>query len=91
MRIAEPFKQQNGDTGFDLWPAFRALAGRPTLLVHGAVSDLLSRETVETMKAEIDGMESVTVPRVGHAPTLDEPEAAEAIDRLLQRVLANEA
>ena len=38
------------------------------------------------MKAEIPGMESVTIPPVGHAPTLDEPEAAEAIDRLLKRV-----
>ena len=31
-------------------------------------------------------MESVTVPRVGHAPTLDEPEAQAAIDALLKRV-----
>ena len=31
-------------------------------------------------------MESVTVPRVGHAPTLDEPEAVKAIDALLERV-----
>lgn len=86
MRIAEPFKAPGGETGFDLWPAFQALAGRPSLLVHGGISDLLSRETVERMKAEIAGMESVTVPRVGHAPTLEEPEAVEAIDRLLERV-----
>jgi hypothetical protein len=38
------------------------------------------------MKAENPAMESVTVPRVGHAPTLEEPEAVEAIDRLLERV-----
>ena len=31
-------------------------------------------------------MESVTVPDVGHAPTLDEPEAQAAIDALLKRV-----
>jgi hypothetical protein len=31
-------------------------------------------------------MTSVTVPRVGHAPTLDEPEAVAAIDALLARV-----
>jgi hypothetical protein len=31
-------------------------------------------------------MESVTVPNVGHAPTLDEPEALEAIDKLLARI-----
>jgi pimeloyl-ACP methyl ester carboxylesterase len=87
MRIAEPFKVPGGESGFDLWPAFKSLAGRPSLVVHGGISDLLSRETVERMIEEIDGMESVTVPRVGHAPTLDEPEAAEAIDRLLERVV----
>ena len=88
MRIAEPFKQEGGETvGIDLWPAFRALSGRPSLIVHGGVSDLLSKATVEQMVTEIDGMESVTVPRVGHAPTLEEPEAVEAIDRLLARIL----
>jgi pimeloyl-ACP methyl ester carboxylesterase len=92
MRISEPFKQEGGESvGIDLWPAFRALAGRPSLLVHGGVSDLLSRSTVETMVAEIEGMESVTVPRVGHAPTLEEPEAVQAIDRLLARILERDS
>jgi pimeloyl-ACP methyl ester carboxylesterase len=88
MRIAEPFKLPSGEAGFDLWPAFRALGGRPGLVVHGALSDLLSSETVSRMTAELPAMESVTVPNVGHAPTLDEPEAQAAIDRLLERVLA---
>jgi pimeloyl-ACP methyl ester carboxylesterase len=88
MRIAEPFKLPGGETGFDLWPAFRALDGIPSLIVHGEISDLLSAETVAKMKAELADMESVTVPRVGHAPTLDEPEAAAAIDALLRRVEA---
>jgi pimeloyl-ACP methyl ester carboxylesterase len=86
MRIAEPFKLPAGEAGFDLWPAFRALDGIPSLLVHGEISDLLSAETVERMKAEVPSLESVTVPNVGHAPTLDEPEAIEAIDRLLKRI-----
>ena len=68
--------------------AFRALAGIPSLVVHGEISDLLSAETVEKMKAEVPTMESVTVPRVGHAPTLEEPEAVAAIDQLLKRVVA---
>ena len=86
MRIAEPFRLPGGEGGFDLWPAFRALVGIPSLVVHGEISDLLSAETVERMKAENPDMESVTVPRVGHAPTLDEPTAVAAIDALLQRV-----
>jgi len=86
MRIAEPFKAPGGDSGFDLWTAFAALKGVPSLVVHGELSDLLSRATVERMLAENRAMEAVTVPRVGHAPTLDEPEAEAGIDRLLARV-----
>jgi pimeloyl-ACP methyl ester carboxylesterase len=86
MRIAEPFKLPAGEAGFDLWPTFRALNGIPSLVVHGGISDLLSAETVAKMKAEVSSMESVTVPRVGHAPTLEEPEAVKAIDKLLKRV-----
>jgi pimeloyl-ACP methyl ester carboxylesterase len=86
MRIAEPFRAPGGDTGFDLWTAFAGLKGVPSLVVHGELSDLLSRETVERMLAENPAMEAATIPRIGHAPTLDEPEAQAAIDRLLGRV-----
>jgi len=86
MRIAEPFKLPGGEAGFDMWPAFRALSGAPTLLLHGELSDLLSVETVQRMQAEHGKLEIVNVPRVGHAPTLDEPEVVEAIDRLLGRI-----
>jgi pimeloyl-ACP methyl ester carboxylesterase len=86
MRIAEPFRLPAGEAGFDLWPAFRALAGIPSLIVHGEISDLLSAGTVARMLAEAPGMESATVPDVGHAPTLDEPEAQAAIDKLLKRI-----
>ena len=88
MRIAEPFREPGGETGFDLWDAFAGLDGIPSLVVRGELSDLLAEETVERMKAANPALESVTVPRVGHAPTLDEPAARAAIDRLLKRVLS---
>ena len=88
MRLAEPFKLPAGEAGFDLWQAFRALDGIPALVVHGEVSDLLNADTVAAMKAELPSLESVTVPSVGHAPTLDEPEAQAGIERLLKRVSA---
>ena len=88
MRIAEPFKLPGGEAGFDLWPVFRALGGIPSLIVRGGISDLLSADTVAKMLAENPAMQSATVPNVGHAPTLDEPEAQAAIDALLKRVLA---
>ena len=88
MRIAEPVRLPGGEIDFDLWGAFRALHGIPSLLLRGELSDLLSEATAARMAAEHPLLEAVTVPRVGHAPTLDEPEAAAAIDRLLERVLA---
>lgn len=87
MRIAEPLRAAGG-AAFDLWPALRALEGRPSLLVRGALSDLLGEETVARMAAEVGTLDRAVVPRVGHAPTLEEPEAAAAIDRLLARVAA---
>jgi pimeloyl-ACP methyl ester carboxylesterase len=91
MRIAEPFKLPQGEAGFDLWPAFRALEGIPSLVVHGELSDVLSAESVRKMTEAVSTLESVTVPRVGHAPTLDEPEAQKAIDKLLKRVVGKKA
>jgi len=84
MRIAEPLRAPAPPV--DLWPIFKALSGVPSLLVRGELSDLLAASTVDRMLAENHDLEAVTVPRVGHAPTLEEPEAAEAIDRLLIRV-----
>jgi pimeloyl-ACP methyl ester carboxylesterase len=86
MRIAEPLRANAADASFDLWPAFRALGGTPTLLVRGALSDLLSEETAAQMKREISTLEAVTVPGVGHAPTLSEPVTQAAIARLLARI-----
>jgi pimeloyl-ACP methyl ester carboxylesterase len=86
MRIAEPFRAPGGESGFDLWSAFAGLKGIPSIVLRGELSDLLSEETVARMVDENPAMAAVTVPRVGHAPTLDEPEAAEAIDGLLERV-----
>jgi hypothetical protein len=34
-------------------------------------------------------MEGVTIAGVGHAPTLEEPAALDAIDRLLERVASD--
>lgn len=86
MKIAEPFAQPGGGVDVDLWPALRALQGRPLLALRGELSDLLSDATFRRMGEEIEGMELVTVPGVGHTPTLQEPEALEAIARLLARV-----
>ena len=86
MKIAEPFAQiLDAEAQSDLWPGVEALAGVPVALVRGDLSDLLSVETMAEMLRRLPLAEGVTVPRVGHAPTLEEPQAAAALDRLLTR------
>jgi pimeloyl-ACP methyl ester carboxylesterase len=85
MKIAEPFNAAT-ETVLDLWPSFRALAGIPALVLRGELSDLLSAATVARMQAALPDLKAVTVPRVGHPPTLAEPKAQQAIADLLTGV-----
>lgn len=88
MRIAEPLRVAGGEGGVDMWPAMVSFRDIPTLILRGERSDILGVETAERMVREIgSGAALATVPGVGHAPVLDEPEAASAIDQLLARVL----
>ncbi len=83
MAIAEPFSQPNNAAPPNLWLAYEALRDVPMLLVRGELSDLLSEATVSQMGVRNPAMRTVTVPRVGHAPTLDEAPVRSAIDSLL--------
>ncbi|MGZ3258442.1 MAG: alpha/beta fold hydrolase [Croceibacterium sp.] len=85
MKIAEPLQAADGG-GPNLWPLFGALEGRPVLVLRGELSDLLSAATVTRMQTELPGLKAVTVPRVGHPPTLGEPEAQQAIADLFAEV-----
>ncbi len=71
----------------NLWPMFRRLAKtKPTLLVRGGTSDLLSAAIADKMRRAAPAMAYVEVPAVGHAPMLDEPEAKAAIFEFLADV-----
>lgn len=87
-RIAEPIRNTGDQTPLDLWPGLAALAEIPSLTLRGELSDVLAADTFERMSGVLRANEAVVVPRTGHAPTLDEPPAVAAIDRLLQRVVA---
>lgn len=66
---------------------FRRLARkRPTLLVRGENSDLLTEEIARRMQRAAPRMRQVAVPGIGHAPTLTEPVAWKAIDEFLAAV-----
>ena len=84
--IALPFNSAESNSQFNMWPLFAALAEKPLLVIRGATSDLLSVDTLAKMHAAAPGMHSATVPGVGHAPELNEPEAAAAIDAFLGAV-----
>lgn len=83
MAIALPFETQGPKPKVDLWPIFKTLGQHPLLVVRGEFSDLLSAATLEKMHEAVPDMKSVTVPGIGHAPMLDESEAASAIDGFL--------
>jgi pimeloyl-ACP methyl ester carboxylesterase len=68
-RIAEPFRQQITDKDLELWPTYDAVRC-PTLLIRGAQSDLLYRETAEQMTQRGPRAKLVELPGIGHAPTL---------------------
>lgn len=84
MAIADVFKTAGPTPKTDMWPLFAALAQKPLLVVRGAKSELLSVEAFEKMRAAAPNARFVEVPDVGHAPMLDEPEAAAAIDDFLR-------
>lgn len=67
--------------------AFRRLARRrPTLLIRGALSDLLELDQANQMRAMAPNMEYAEVAQIGHAPMLVEAQAQAALKNFLDRV-----
>jgi len=85
--IAAPFKQDYSKSeerpAFDITPYFDALAQKPLLAVRGGLSDLLSVEGLEFMRARAPALKTATVSDVGHAPFLTEPAAWAAVEDFL--------
>lgn len=80
--IRRPPRGGSAARPIDLWlPYNRVMA--PILIVRGADSDILSRDTAARMVKVQRGVRLVEVPGVAHAPSLIEPEALEAITGFL--------
>ena len=74
--IAESFRRATTAGEIELWPIYERIAC-PTLVVRGAESDLLSRETAQAMAGRGPRPQLVEVPGVGHAPMfMDEAQIA---------------
>ena len=70
--IGEPFRKTPVLMDVELWSIYDAIAC-PTLVVRGAESDLLLRETAVEMGRRGPKASLFEVTHVGHAPTLMEP------------------
>jgi pimeloyl-ACP methyl ester carboxylesterase len=68
-RIAEPFRKTLPEKDLELWQFWDAVRC-PVLVVRGAQSDLLTKETTAQMASRGPKAQVVEIPGVGHAPTL---------------------
>ena len=68
-RIAETLTDVSPDQPMpDLWPQFDALPPVPLMVVRGALSDILSEETVDAMRARRADLETVEIAGSGSRP-----------------------
>lgn len=83
--IAKPFQEapDGGGAETGLWPVFDMLKPIPTLLIRGAISDILTPDCVREMRQRKPDLTMVEAPNRGHAPLLNEPECIAAIDEFL--------
>lgn len=85
LKLGDAVREQAGGPVPDLWPLFGALKPIPTLVIHGALSDVLDDQTVRRMQAEKPDLQVCTVPNRGHVPLLDEPVCVDALDDFFKR------
>ncbi len=82
-RVSDPFKASFSGEPIDLWPYYERVRC-PTLVVRGAESDLLTRDTWQRMGRCGPRAKLVEIPEVGHAPLfLTDDQIAVARDFLI--------
>ena len=79
---------REGVSGLDIdpWAIFDDLAGVPTLLIHGVLSDILTEPIIARMRERKPDLRVASVAGRGHAPLLDEQAAGDAITTFLETV-----
>lgn len=82
VRLVKPL-QQGGANGYNLTALFSALRAAPVLLIRGERSDVLTADAFERLGSLLPDARRLTVPGVGHAPSLSEPVTKDALDDFL--------
>ena len=81
-KLAEPYRKHMPERDLELWPLWDAVSC-PTMVIRGAQSDLLTRETVQAMTQRGPKAKLVELPGVGHAPTLLHADQIEVVREFL--------
>jgi pimeloyl-ACP methyl ester carboxylesterase len=81
-RLGEPFRAQLPEKDLEFWEAYDSIRC-PTLVIRGADSDLLTRETCEQMAKRGPKAALAEIPGVGHAPTLMHDDQIEIVRSFL--------
>lgn len=81
-QIAAVLGRQAATATGDAWPLYDQIAAK-TLLLRGAVSDLLAEDTAAEMTRRGPKARRVDIPGIGHAPALDTPEQIALIAQFL--------
>ena len=86
VKLAETLKTISADTmPPPLWAQFGALAAMPVMVIRGMLSDILSRETLEAMRARRSDLDVVEITDQGHAPLLDDEPTLQRISDFVKR------
>lgn len=87
--IAIPFHSVDSQgVSVDLWPVFDSIASTPLMLIRGALSDLVTKETAQEMARRAPDMEYLEVPDSGHAPLLNDSQSIVAIEEFLTKLIS---
>lgn len=67
-----------------LWPQFQMIAPIPIGVIQGAISDILTNDIIEKMKALRPDIIHVSIENTGHAPILNEAKSLECIFKVVE-------
>ena len=81
-KIGDALREVGGELA-DPWVLFAGLADTPTLVIHGVLSDILTRDIVTKMQAAKPDLDVLEVPNRGHVPMLNEPVCLRGIEAFL--------